>query len=402
MLAATLGRSPVLSRGALVTSSAMGDWFEALCGFPERGADVRSVLEVEDGFLVSPVNGSRYRVGAFSTPSLGELRAEVRALAGAAAGGGGQRSTFSNVLGDAAAFHDEAPRATFQVASQFNCLEFVGPSVTPEDGVTGYAHDRTQGPCCAIACGAATIYRNYFVRGCAEGGGQTKDSQIENLGPVLAALGPPGAGRFRVRGGYTLADDAALDAYADKLAALDGAALDALAGELRIGVQVGCQVTALNWGRRQMRDEAHVVTQVYGSACSVAYSRNDPKKWKPFALLVLRASYEATLLVAARNALQNPDDANAKVVYLTAIGGGVFGNPLSWIADAVRRALAAVDALAKVPLDVRLVTYAPPVPRHFADLAAERAAPAAAPPSSGKKKKRDRSPEDAPPPPAPL
>ena len=50
-----------------------------------------------------------------------------------------------------------------QVASQFNCLEFMGPDVTPEDGITGYFRDRTQGPACSIACGAATAFRNYFA-----------------------------------------------------------------------------------------------------------------------------------------------------------------------------------------------------------------------------------------------
>ena len=35
--------------------------------------------------------------------------------------------------------------------------------MTPEDGVTRYKDDPTQGPACAIAAGAATIYRNYFV-----------------------------------------------------------------------------------------------------------------------------------------------------------------------------------------------------------------------------------------------
>ena len=39
----------------------------------------------------------------------------------------------------------------------------VSPDVTPEDGVTRYQDDRTQGPACAIAAGAATIYRNYFA-----------------------------------------------------------------------------------------------------------------------------------------------------------------------------------------------------------------------------------------------
>ena len=34
---------------------------------------------------------------------------------------------------------------THKVASQLNCLEFVGPRITPEHGVTGYVNDRTQG-----------------------------------------------------------------------------------------------------------------------------------------------------------------------------------------------------------------------------------------------------------------
>ena len=53
--------------------------------------------------------------------------------------------------------------ALFQVASQFNMLEMTGPEVTPEHGVTIYQYDGTQGPACAIAAGAATIYRNYFA-----------------------------------------------------------------------------------------------------------------------------------------------------------------------------------------------------------------------------------------------
>jgi hypothetical protein len=54
--------------------------------------------------------------------------------------------------------------ALFQVASQFNLLEMMSPSVTPEQGVTRYERDPTQGPACAVAAGAATIYRNYFAK----------------------------------------------------------------------------------------------------------------------------------------------------------------------------------------------------------------------------------------------
>jgi hypothetical protein len=54
--------------------------------------------------------------------------------------------------------------ALFQVASQFNLLEMTAPSITSEQGVARYQLDRTQGPACAIAAGAATIYRNYFAQ----------------------------------------------------------------------------------------------------------------------------------------------------------------------------------------------------------------------------------------------
>lgn len=81
----------------------------------------------------------------------------------------------------------ENVRALFQVASQFNLLEMVSPQVTPEDGVTRYQDDQTQGPACAIAAGAATIYRNYFVP---VGGsyGQTTERQLDGLADIGVAL----------------------------------------------------------------------------------------------------------------------------------------------------------------------------------------------------------------------
>jgi hypothetical protein len=54
----------------------------------------------------------------------------------------------------------------------------VGPAVTPEHGVTRYKDDPTQGPACAIAAGAATIYRNYFAP-VGDGHGQTKERQLD-------------------------------------------------------------------------------------------------------------------------------------------------------------------------------------------------------------------------------
>ena len=51
----------------------------------------------------------------------------------------------------------KAINALFQVASQFNLLEMINPNITPEMGIDRYEFDRTQGPICAMSCGAETI-----------------------------------------------------------------------------------------------------------------------------------------------------------------------------------------------------------------------------------------------------
>ena len=71
----------------------------------------------------------------------------------------------TNKVGESRGMHTlpENHNAVIQAASQFNLLEFPGPRNLPEDGITGYIYDRTQGPACAIACAAGTAYRNYLM-----------------------------------------------------------------------------------------------------------------------------------------------------------------------------------------------------------------------------------------------
>ncbi|MBY4594626.1 hypothetical protein K3217_03625 [bacterium BD-1] len=98
--------------------------------------------------------------------------------------------------------------ALFQVASQFNALEMISPTVTPEEGVTRYACDRTQGPACAMAAGAATTYRNYFVP-VGDQIGQTALRQLDGLADIGAelsrALGRPVSDLWSMQNGYALA-----------------------------------------------------------------------------------------------------------------------------------------------------------------------------------------------------
>jgi hypothetical protein len=131
------------------------DWFSKLTGFREESYEhTRSQLDIEGDELVSTINGKRYGVGSLSLPTLAELRNRVDVPRD-------KRSTVRGVTGEARAMHadPELEGALFQVASQFNLLEMAGPSVSPEDGVTRYGGNHTQGPACAIAAGGRTAPR---------------------------------------------------------------------------------------------------------------------------------------------------------------------------------------------------------------------------------------------------
>src|SRR6266478_5823105 len=186
----------------------------------------------------------------------------------------------------------------------------VAPHVTPEDGVTRYKDDPTQGPACAIAAGAATIYRNYFVPiGDAEG--QTRDRQVDGLahvGKTLSrALGCPTADLWSMRNGYALCTRDGLDAIAAYITALPEEGLDALRGKLRVGAHWDVEVTDVDGPIRP------TVSQCFCSALPVAYSRVPPNHWEAFATMILEAAYEATLLASAAIAQRG----GSNVVFLT-------------------------------------------------------------------------------------
>jgi hypothetical protein len=314
-------------------------WFEALTGFRENDVDdVAAQFAVDGDSITSTANGRTMRVGTFETPTLGDLRQR----AADAVHPGTLR--LSEVVADVQRLHidPENRGACFQVASQFNTLEMVSPAVTPEHGIDRYASDATQGPACAIACGAGTIHRNYLVP--LDGQvGQSATRQINCLEELAAGLGVDVA----MRNGYALPGIAELRQISETLSAIEPDDLDALRALLRIGLQHDTEVTLDGAG--------NTVTQAYCSALPVAYSDHLADLWEPFARLVLDAAYEATLAAA----LVNRAATGNRSVFLTLLGGGVFGNPTHWIADAIRRA---TQLFAAVDLDVRIVSHRQPNP----------------------------------------
>ncbi len=210
-----------------------------------------------------------------------------------------------------------------------------------------YAHDHTQGPACAIAAGAATIYRNYCVP--VDGGtGQTADRQLDTLARMGAALsselGYPVAALWTMQNGYAKCSREGLNAISDLLDGASDDLRDMLRGELAIGLHSDVEVT----------DVAHAppqtVSQAFCSALPVAYYPGIPEhQWESFARLVLEAAYEATLLAAAEQVIAD----RPNTVLLTRLGGGAFGNAEAWIDDAIARALPIVE---RAGLDIRLVS----------------------------------------------
>jgi hypothetical protein len=314
-------------------------WFKALTGCAEDSPEsVREQLVAEQGWLRSLNNGRSWRCGELETPTLAELRGRVAGIDRES-----RPISVREVVANVQALHrDEVnANALFQVASQFNLLEMTSPWVTPESGVGIYENDFTQGPACAIAAGAGTIFRNYFavVNGQI---GQSAKNQIDCLAGIGALLGNERQSLWKMVNGYALASATGLQEINRRLAAADEAGFDQIRQTLQIGLQWGTQVT--------LSGASHIVSQAYCSAMPVAYTGHAPALWAPLATLILEAAYEATLCAAIVNARRT----GSQQLFLTLLGGGAFGNDLAWILHAMRRSLI---LHAQSGLDVAIVSY---------------------------------------------
>ena len=317
-------------------------------------------------------NGRRFFPGVFEEVSLAEIRRRVDNLKMSNSGSRESedkprksllslRNLYETDVRDLFTQKDLAAGSLFQVASQFNYLEFVHAGVTPEHGITGYLFDKTQGPACAMACAAGTLWRNYFVKvrpGTeAEGSdsfqrGQTHHCQFNGLSDVAADLNAAlesateisstaNDDSLNICNGYSSCKNPRrINGIVGTLSEVDR---DAFRGKMKFGIQWKTEVTdaisrhiknpeTKKWENIKERVD-HRVSQIFCSALALS---KDNEIWQPLAELVLEAAYEATLGLAALNQ-QTPGA--SKNVFLTFLGAGAFGNETEWILRAIRRAL---------------------------------------------------------------
>ena len=275
------------------------------------------------------VNGKDYGIGDLELVPLQSLRERVKS-----AGGLPGRLKVGVVTGDVRQMHrsPENAGALFQVASQFNLLEMVSPMVTPEQSVTRYQDDHTQGPACAIAAGAATIYRNYFAP-VSGSHGQTTERQLDGLADLgwtlAAALNWPVKALWDMQNGYALCTRAGLDGIREHLSALSPDQLDILRGQLRIGIHRDVEVTDIEGRRRR-----GLANLLFGAPGGL-----HPRAAVPTGRHSHHWSWKPRTKPRCRPPCCNARRGASNVVLLTQLGGGAFGNRDDWIYAAMRRSL---------------------------------------------------------------
>lgn len=314
-------------------------WFRKLVGFDEISPDnVHQNIEIIGNKLRSKVNGKSYQYGKLDICTLEHLRNEI------AVDDYKGKISLSEIVANVQELHSskENENALFQAASQFNLLEMVSPNITPEQGVDIYENDRTQGPACAISCGAGTIYRNYFVP--INGKiGQTENNQVVGLELIGKALGNENAQLWKMQNGYCFPNREGLKNINAQILKMTALEQDELKAKLKLGIQWNTEVTT--------NENQQLVSQIYCSALPIGYVSNiEESLWESFARLILEAVYEATLYAG----LINYRETDSKKVYLTLVGGGVFRNNIEWILDAISLAILKFK---NTPLEVKVVSY---------------------------------------------
>lgn len=357
----------------------MSSFFRKLFGFEELSyfetrAKLAQMIRVEADplapagakgwqrvFFDVPGATSPVAAGTFRFDSVAELREAARASLKEC---GVTDITWEkdHLTGDSRPLHSDFPNGLFQAASQFNCLEFVGPSVTPERGITCYINDRTQGPACAIACAAATAFRNYFAPVARDRGtcgdrllpeptfseqipasqfGQTAEAQLNGLADVeriLKEQNPQAEDCWRVKNGYIELTNtgAKFLPNLEKSFAEQPGFEKALIDAVRVGCQFDCEVTDCRIVNGQQPD-VPVASQVFASACSIGYSRHPDESWLPIAKVALKGAYEATFYayIIHNCRYYKSGRKNIHPLFLTKLGGGVFANPAPWIVEAM-------------------------------------------------------------------
>jgi len=265
-----------------------------------------------------------YQAGYFEEMSLDDLRDATKEMKP----GGGVFNVIesANFPGDyidafdigALQAKSENVDAVFQVASNFNGLEFASNAGNQMHKVYEYIYDNTQGPGASISAAPGTLFRQYYVY-------YDKDKQpkewMQTLKHQIEFLGNTD---IPTKNGYVAFPQKNMDSVKFNPQINTGA--------IKIGFQGATQVTyglKKNGSQHEkISNPKQIINQVFTAAVDFATwsgSGNDihNKKQVAIAKSIVQAAYEGTLRATLFK--------GKKKVILTLIGGGVFDNDIRWI-----------------------------------------------------------------------
>lgn len=319
------------------------DWMrEIFLGVSEQDLLVdraRHVGAADDGTLFfCHVDGETlWRAGRFECPTVADLRqrvAEQRNLE--------QEHIPITVvdgvdIGRLQASLKTEDRALVQVASNFNALEVPSRGVPPDSGglVTGYATDSTQGPAASFGVPGASLLRAHYAfhsdAAPSSAWGQTTERQVELLRDVREEYGRCVNGKTTLRrgSGGALREDGAAPVSA------------LLSDRIRVCWHTDAEVVfdrgpsrvtlvLLPEGQRPLVDQVLSASVNLNDALNAPRSEEERESTRVLVAAALSAAYEGAYLAAALR--------GNRLLLLTLVGGGVFGNDEAAILDAIAQA----------------------------------------------------------------
>ncbi|CAB9500420.1 expressed unknown protein [Seminavis robusta] len=296
----------------------------------ETGEEILWFRNIQTGVLTP--------IGPFCTPTVEELRAQVKQTMMDQPEEENKDRQFYCLyhvdIGELQTRLKTTDRCLIQIAGNFNCLNVPNRRRKPDEGrlVELAFQQKTQGPAATFGPLACNLFRTHFSMPTPQYSGQTLKHQISLLDNVKEYTGIPINGKLTLRG--------------DEIPIPDTMDLDAIVGKVRVGLQTDCHVM---YGRNKRQREVYLldtakhcddfsklpivdqchVAAVNWNSLTEDHTRNHVPAWTQtpakqkeiynLSRALLRAGYEGVYLAALMR--------RTKHLYLTLVGGGVFGNP---------------------------------------------------------------------------